>query len=154
MLTLAETDAPPPILRAATWSAAALAACASLLHWIATDGATHTWSADAAVSLVAGAGLMGLGILLVAAPWSARSARAAYLISATWAVVVVLAVVLPLLSGWTSGHAGDAGHAGHDVGGGEPLAIAGAIRTALEVALIGVLLWMYRMTGPAEAEGH
>jgi hypothetical protein len=155
MQTLAETDATPGALTSGTRVAAALAAGASLLHWIGTDNTdTHSWSGDALVSLVAGAALMGLAIVLVARPRSVRTARAVYLVGAVGTAVVVMAVLLPLLSGATSGHAGNAAHSGHDAGGAEGIASADAIRAALELVLIGVLAWMYRMTGRAHPDGH
>ena len=149
MQTLAETDAPPGVLTGGIWVAAALSAGASLLHWIATSTDTHTWSSAAVVSLVAGAALMGLAILLTARPWSAPTARTIYLVGAVGTAVVVIAFLLPLLSEATSGHAGDVAHAGHDVGGGEAIAIVNVVRTAGEVALTGVLVWLHRMTAPA-----
>jgi hypothetical protein len=149
MQTLAETDAPGGALTSGTWVAAALSAGASLLHWITTSTDTHSWSGDAVVSLVAGAALMGLAIVLVARPWSVRAARTVNVVGGVGTALVVIAFILPVLSAATSGHAGDAGHAGHDVGGGEAVAAANAVRTVLEVALVGVLLWMHRMTGPA-----
>jgi len=60
MQTLTEGGAPHRPLPGFTWVAAALAATASLLHWITTGTGTHDWAGDAVVSLVAGAALMGV----------------------------------------------------------------------------------------------
>lgn len=149
MQTLAETEAPSRGLTSAIWVAAALSAGSSLLHWLTTSTDTHSWSGDAAVSLVAGTGLMGLAMLLVARPWSAPTVRAISLLGAVGTAVVVIAVLLPLLSGAASGHAGTPGHVGHDVEGGETIAVVEVIRTTAEVALIGVLAWLHRATGRA-----
>lgn len=157
MQTLAEADAPPGAMTSGTWVAVALSAGASLLHWIGTrtGTGTHNWSSDAVISLVAGAALMGLSILLVARPWSGRTARTLYLLGAMGTAVVVMAFLLPLLSGATSGHAGEVDHAGHPVEGGQAIAIVTVVRSAGEVALIGVLVWLHRMTAPAvQPEGY
>ena len=155
MQTLVETDAPPGALTSGTWVAAALSAGASLLHWITTRTDTHSWSGDAVLSLLAGAALMGLAIVLVARPWSAPTARTIYLAGALGTAVVVIAFLLPLLSGATSGHGGDAGHAGHDVGADDWTAVVTVMRTAAEGVLIGVLVWLHRMElPPADPEGH
>jgi len=136
-------------LDGATWLAAALSAGASLLHWIATDSDTHNWSGDTVVSLVAGAALMALAIALMARPWNVRTARAMYLIGAVATAGVVIAFLLSLLLAQPS----TPGHVGHDVHG-EHIATVDAIRTTVEVALIGVLLWKLRLTGQPHAGGH
>lgn len=146
MQTFAETAAPPGWLARATWVAACLAATASLLHWITTSTDTHSWSGDAVVSLVAGAGLMLLALTLAARPWGSRPARTISLAGAVGTAVVVIAFLLPVLSELTSGHAGEPGHVGHDVGGGEAIVAAAVIRTTLEVMLVGLLAWMHRRT--------
>lgn len=147
MQTLADTGAAPRPVPFTAWVAAALAAAASLLHWIGTNTDTHAWSGDAVVALVAGAGLMALAMVLVARPWSDAAARTIYLVGAAATAVVVMAFLLPLLSGLTTGHVDTSGHAGHDVGGGDWIATANVVRTTLEVALVGVLLWMHRRMG-------
>ena len=76
MHTLPETGAPHRWLARATWLAAGLAAIASLLHWITTSTDTHSWTGDAVLSLVAGAGLMLLALTLAARSWGPRTARA------------------------------------------------------------------------------
>lgn len=155
MQTRTETGAPHRTLPGVTWVAAALAAAASLLHWITTGTVTHSWSGDAVVSLVAGAALMALAITLAAGPWGPRTTRTLYLVGAVGTAVVVMAVLLPVLSEVTSGHAGGAGHTGHDVGGGDGgdgIVSAGVVRTAVELILVAVLVWMHRLTAPDEAE--
>lgn len=146
MQTLADAGATPRSLPALTWLAAALAAGASLSYWITTDTETHSWSGGAVLSLIAGAALMGLAMALMSRPWSAPTARTIYLFAAVGTAVMVIAALLPLLSGATSGHAAEAGHAVHDVGGGSDTSIVEVVRTAAEVALIGVLVWLHRMT--------
>jgi hypothetical protein len=152
MQTLAETGAARRALPGATWAAAALSASASLLHWIATDTDTHSWSADAVIGLIAGAGLMALAMALVARPWGARTTRALYLIGAVGTAVVVMAFLLPLLSGVTSGHVDNGGHAGHDVNGDGGIVTLDAARMSVQVALVGVLVWMHRVTGRPDPE--
>lgn len=152
MQTLAETDAPAGALTSGTWVAAALSAGASLLHWITTSTDTHSWSGEAVVSLIAGAGLMALAMVLAAGSLSVRIVRAVFLIGAVATAAVVVAFLLPLLSGVTSGHVDDAGHAGHAVGAGDEVAILDAVLIAVQVALIGVLLWMYRVTGRVRSD--
>lgn len=146
MQTLADAGATPRSLPALTWLAAALAAGASLSYWITTDTETHSWSGGAVLSLIAGAALMGLAMVLLSRPWSAPTARTIYLFAAVGTTAMVIAALLPLFSGATSGHAADAGHAGHDVGGGLETAIVEVARTAGQVALIGVLVWLHRTT--------
>jgi bacteriorhodopsin len=123
-----------------------------LLHWIGTNTDTHGWSGDAVVALAGGAGLMALAIVLVARPWSGPTARTIYLVGAVATTVLVIAFLLPVLSGVTTGHVDTSGHAAHDVGGGEGVATANAIRTTLEVVLVGVLVWMHRRTGRPSPE--
>lgn len=144
----AESGATPTGLPAATFVAAAAAACASLLHWIGTTTDTHAWSIDAAVSLLAGAGLMALAITLAGRPLSIRMVRRVCLIGAVGTAVVVIAFLLPVLSEVTSGHAEQAEHAGHALAGGEALIAAEVVRTTLELVLIGLLVWIHRATGP------
>lgn len=145
MLTRAETDAPSGAPTSGAWLAAALAAGASLLHWVNTGSDTHDWSATAAFSLLAGVVLMGLAMLLVARPWSASATRTISLLGVAGTALVVVAFLLPVLSTATSGHASDAGHPRHEVADGA-IAPVGIIRTAAEVALIGVMAWLYRTT--------
>jgi hypothetical protein len=135
-------------LRNATWAATALAAGASLLHWITTGTDTHSWSADAGLALVAGAGLMTLAIALAAGPWGPRRTRAIALGGAAATAAVILAfVLLVLLEPPVT--AVDAGHAGHGAGG-EGLSSTEVVRTAVEVGLVGVLLWLHRLAGSAD----
>lgn len=150
MRTLAESGAPHRWLAQATWVAVALAATASLLHWITTSTDTHSWSGDAVVSLAAGAGLMLLALTLAARPWSTGTARTIYLAGAVGTAVVVVAVLLPVLSELTSGHAAGPGHAGHDVAGDPTIVAAAALRTTVEVILVGLLAWMHRLAGRDE----
>lgn len=146
MLTHAEPDAPSGAATSGARVAATLAAGASLLHWVTIGTQTHSWSAVAAGSLLAGVALMGLALMLVALPWSAGAIRSISLLGAAGTAIVVVAFLLPALSSATSGHAGDAGHPGHEVADGA-IALVDIIRTASEVALIGVLAWLYRTTG-------
>jgi hypothetical protein len=152
MQTLAEMRTTAGALPIGTWVATALAAGASLLHWITTSTDTHSWSGEAVVSLIAGAGLMALAMVLAAGSLSVRIVRAVFLIGAVATAAVVVAFLLPLLSGVTSGHVDDAGHAGHAVGAGDEVAILDAVLIAVQVALIGVLLWMYRVTGRVRSD--
>lgn len=151
MQTVAENRAPPRPLAGATWVAAALAASGSLLHWITTSTDAHSWSGEAAVSLVAGAALMALAMLLAAGPWSARTTRTICLIGAVGTAVVLAAFLLPVLSELTSGHAGQAGHGGHGMAGEEAIGSAAVVRTTVEAILIGVLAWLHRLLGGPEA---
>lgn len=132
-------------LRNGVWAATALAAGASLLHWVTTSTDTHSWSADAALSLAAGAGLMTLAIALVAGPWSARTTRAIALIGAAGSAAVVLAFVLLVLLE-PAVTITDGGHAGHGVAD-ERLSSVEVVRTVVEVGLGGVLLWVHRLAG-------
>ena len=153
MHTLPETGAPHRWLARATWLAAGLAAIASLLHWITTSTDTHSWSGEAVVALIAGAGLMALAMILAAGSLSARAARLVFLVGAVATAVVAVVFLLPFLSGLTSGHVEDAGHAGHAVGAGDEVAILDGVLIAVQVALIAVLLWMYRVTGRVRSDG-
>lgn len=132
-------------LRNAAWAAMALAAGASLLHWITTSTDTHSWTVDAALSLVAGAGLMALAIAVAAGPWSARTTRAIAVIGAAATAAVVIAFVLLVLLE-PPATAVDVVHAGHGAGG-EALSSMEVVRTAVELALVGVLLWIHRLAG-------
>jgi hypothetical protein len=150
MHTLAETGAPHRWLARATWLAAALAATASLLHWVTTSTDTHSWTGEAVVSLVAGAGLMLLALTLAARIWSTGTARTIYLAGAVGTALVVIALLLPVLSEATSGHTGGPGHVGHDVGEDEVMVAAAVARTTVEVTLVGLLAWMHRVSGRDE----
>jgi len=148
MQTRTEAGAAPTALSGATWLAAGLAAGASLLRWLGTDTDTHSWSSDALVSLVAGAGLMALAVALVAWRWGARTARSAYLIGAAGTATVVMAFLIPLALGQPP----STGHEGHGVQDGDGIAMVEWIRTLAELSLVGVLLWLYRRSegrGPA-----
>ena len=132
-------------LRNAGWAAMALAASASLLHWITTSNDTHSWTADAALALVAGAGLMTLAIALAAGPRSAGAVRAIAVVGMAGTAAVLLAfVVLVLLEPPVTATVG--GHAGHGAGG-EGLSSTEVVRTALELGLVAVLLWLHRLAG-------
>jgi peptidoglycan/LPS O-acetylase OafA/YrhL len=135
---------------ALTWGAAALAAGSSLSYWLTTDTDTHSWSADAVVSLVAGAALMGLAIALLAGRSSRRTTRATYLVGAAGTAVMLLFLVVPLLQGQPPAE----GHAGHAMPAEEPMAAMGSVRIAAEAALIAVLLWLHRLSGRTGAEDH
>ena len=152
MQTLAETGARHRWLAGATWVAAALAATASLLHWVTTSTDTHSWTGEAVVSLVAGAGLMLLALTLAARPWSIRTARTIYVAGAVGTAVVVVALLLPVLSELTSGHTSGPGHAGHDIGGDAATVAATIVRATLEVMLVGLLAWMHRLSARGEPE--
>ena len=145
MQTLAETRDTSRPLPIGTWVAAALSAAASLLHWLSTDTDTHSWSGEAVIALIAGAGLMALAMILVTGPWSARSARAVYLVGAVGTAVVVMALLLPILSGLTSGHVETGGHAAHDGGGNGGIVTLDAVLITVQAGLVAVLLWMYRV---------
>lgn len=149
MQTIADAGATPRSLPALTWVAAALAAGASLSYWITTDTATHVWSGEAVLSLIAGAALAGLAMVLVARPWNASAAREIYLVGAVGTAAMVIAALLPLLSGVTSGHAADVEHAAHVVAGGQAGATVDALRIVAEVALVGAMVWLHRTTAPA-----
>lgn len=153
MQTLAEMRTTAGALPIGTRVAAALAAGASLLHWITTSTDTHSWSGEAVVALIAGAGLMALAMILAAGSLSARAARLVFLVGAVATAVVAVVFLLPFLSGLTSGHVEDAGHAGHAVGAGDEVAILDGVLIAVQVALIAVLLWMYRVTGRVRSDG-
>jgi hypothetical protein len=139
----------PERLATLTWVAAALAAGASLLRWAATDTQAHAWSVDALIALAAAAAQMTLAVLLVGRPAPMRDAasdrdsgvdvsRTVYLAGALINAAVVLAFVPALIpTAPTDPHGG---HGGMAVG---PAAID-ALRLGIEVALIGVLLWLYR----------
>jgi hypothetical protein len=132
-------------LRNAGWAGAALAAGASVLHWITTSSDTHAWSADAALSLVAGAGLMTLAIALAAGPGSARTTRAVALVGAAGTAAVLLAFVLLVLLE-PAATTTELGHAGHGAGD-QGLSSVEVVRTAVELGLVGVLLWLHRLAG-------
>lgn len=151
MHTVTEHGAPSRTVAGATWLAAALAAGASLLHWITTSTATHDWSGDAVVSLVAGAALMALALLLAARPWSAETSRTICLIGAVGTAVALVFFLLPELSEATSGHARQAVHDGHGMAGGDAAVSADVARMTLEAVLIGVLVWLLRLTGRPRA---
>lgn len=152
MQTLAESGAPSRARAGATWLGAALAAGASLLHWSTTGTDTHDWSGDAVVSLVAGAALMGLALLLAARPWSAETTRTICLIGAMGTAVVLVFFLLPVLSEATSGHARQAGHGGHGMAGDDAAVSADVVRMTLEAVLIGVLVWLHRLTSRPRAD--
>lgn len=154
MQSLADVRPTAGALPIGAWVAAALAAGASLLHWITTSTETHSWSGEAVASLIAGVGLMALAMVLVAGPLSGRTARAMFLVGAVATAVVVVTFLLPLLSGVTSGHVDNPAHAGHDVAGGDEVAILDAALIAVQVALIGVLLWIYRRTGRVDSDAR
>lgn len=132
-------------MRNAGLAAMALAAAASLLHWITTSSDTHSWSTDAVLALVAGTMLITLTIALAAGPWSARMTRTIALAGAAAALAIVLAFVLLAILEPTAASV-DAGHAGHGAGG-EGVSSTEVVRTAVEIGLVGVLLWLYRLTG-------
>lgn len=148
MRTLAETGATRPGLPAASLVAAAVAAGASLLNWVGTTTDTHSWSSDAVISLLGGAGLMALAIALAGRPWSLRTLRTLCLVGAVGTAVALMAYLLPVLSELTSGHAEQGEHAGHTLAGSDALITAEVVRTAMEVILIGLLAWMHRVTAP------
>lgn len=152
MQTRTDAGAPAERVPSAAWLAAGLASGASLLHWISTGSATHSWSAEAVVSLLAGAGLMGLALVLAARPWSLRQARAVYLIGALGTTVVLAAFVLPVALALVLPQPSGTGHGGHAAGG-DGIAGIDGIRMAAEGALIGVLLWLYRRPGGQAVPG-
>lgn len=136
----------------ATWLAAALAAGASLLHWLTTSTDTHDWSGDAVVSLVAGGALMALALLLAARPWSAETTRTICLIGAAGTAVVLMFFLLPVLSEVTSGHPRQASHDAHGMAGDDAAVSADVVRMTLEALLIGALAWLHRLTGRPRAD--
>lgn len=146
MRAFSPSGAPSGSLFGLTWVAGALAAGASVMHWIGTDTETHSWSTDAVISLVAGTALMALAILLVTGPWSVRTAQRIFLVGAIGTAIAVTAFVLPVLSAATSGHAEPNVHSGHEVSSGDPIAIVQTVRTGMELALIGVLVRLQRLT--------
>lgn len=158
MQTPAETRDSSSSLPIGTWVAAALSAAASLLHWLSTDTATHSWSGETVVALIAGAGLMALAMILVTGPWSGRTMRAVSLVGAVGTALVVMAFLLPILSGLTTGHVDSGGHSAHDAGGNAGIVTLEAALITVQVGLVGVLLWMYRVAArpvrePTEAAG-
>lgn len=132
-------------MRNAGWAAVALAAGGSLLHWITTSTDTHSWTADAGLSLVAGAGLMTLAIGLSAGPWRPRTTGWIAIVGAAYTTVVALAFVLLVLLEPAVPPL-DSGHAGHGAGG-AGLSSAEVVRTTIELGLVGVLVWLHRLSG-------
>lgn len=143
------------------WVAAALAAGASLLRWAATDSQAHAWSAGTLLALLAAAVQMTLAVVLAGggAPdereghllgaRSASAARATYVVAAVVNAVIILAFLPTLLPG-----ASTEAHGGHGGGTAAGIGILDALRLGLEVALVAVLLWLYRRSrreGPSPA---
>jgi len=132
-----------------TWLAAGLAAGASLLHWAAGEINTHQGSVAGVLLIVAAAAQVLLAMLLVLAPWSGAGARRAglertvYGAGAALNAAIVLAMALPLVLA-TSANPHPSAHAMAQAEGLVPLNIVGL---AVEVILVGLLLWMVRLAG-------
>ena len=131
------------------WLAAGLAAGASLLHWAVGENTTHQASVGSVLLIVTASAQVLLAMLLVLAPWRGAGARRAglerqvYVAGAALNTAIVLALALPLVMA-PSADPHPSAHAMAQVAGIGPLKI---VALAIEVILVGLLLWMVRLAG-------
>lgn len=131
------------------WLAAGLAAGASLLHWAAGENTTHQASVGSVLLIVAASAQVLLAMLLVLAPWRGAGARRAglerpvYVAGAALNTAIILVLALPLVLA-PSADSHPSAHAMAQAEGIGPLTI---VALAMEVILVGLLLWMVRLAG-------
>lgn len=131
------------------WLAAGLAAGASLLHWAAGENNTHQGSVAGVLLIAAAAAQVLLAMLLVLAPWRGAGARRAalertvYVAGAALNTAIVLALALPLVVAPSA----DPHPSAHAMAQAEGIGPLNIIALAVEVILVGLLLWMVRLAG-------